>query len=179
MSPRLRIRVVAAAATAVIAMSPSAAAAHSGLVARRDLPVPEWLFAWAAAAVLAASFIGLAALWQRPKLEASRERVIGRLPRWLDSVCGAVGVALFALVVVAGFAGTDNPVRNVAPTFVFVVFWVGLAIVCAIFGDLFFGRSIRGERSGVPRLPLPNAPALRASPADTRTHWGAGRRRPA
>ena len=115
---------------------PEVASAH-GLSARRDLPVPEWLFAWAAAAVLGASFVGLTALWRRPRLEESRERVLGGVPAWLDPVCGVIGVALFALVVVAGFTGTENPIQNVAPTFVFVVFWVGLAVVCALVGDVF------------------------------------------
>ncbi len=158
-----RLLAATAAALAGVAAVPSPAAAH-GLSARGDLPVPEWLFAWAAAAVLAASFIGLAALWRSPKLEGTGERVLARVPRWLEPLCGAIGVALFALVVVAGFTGTDNPVRNVAPTFVFVVFWVGLAVICALLGDVFrpfnpwraMGRAAeaamrRGGRQRTPR----------------------------
>ena len=40
-----------------------------GLVQRSSLPIPEWLFAWAAAAVLCVSFVALAALWPKPRLE--------------------------------------------------------------------------------------------------------------
>ncbi len=43
--------------------------AHSGLSARENLPIPEWLFGWAAAAVLVVSFAALAVLWPRPRLE--------------------------------------------------------------------------------------------------------------
>ena len=40
-----------------------------GLVQRSSLPIPEWLFGWAAAIVLCVSFVALAALWPRPRLE--------------------------------------------------------------------------------------------------------------
>lgn len=174
MSRRVRVLALLVAAATVVAVLPASAVAH-GLSARRDLPVPEWLFAWAAAVVLAASFVGLAVLWQRPKLEQSRERVLGRVPRWLDPACGAVGVTLFALVVAAGFTGTENPTRNLAPTFVFVVFWVGLAIVCALLGDVFRAfnpwRAIAratgavARRAGVARTPSPYPERLGRWPA--------------
>ena len=41
-----------------------------GLVSRADLPIPEWLFGWAAALVLVVSFVGLAALWPEPRLQS-------------------------------------------------------------------------------------------------------------
>ena len=43
-----------------------------GLVGRSDLPIPEWLFGWAAAIVLIVSFVALAVLWPEPKLEGDR-----------------------------------------------------------------------------------------------------------
>ena len=51
---------------------PRSPLAH-GLVGRADLPIPEWLFGWAAAVVLVVSFVGLATLWQEPKLEGDSE----------------------------------------------------------------------------------------------------------
>ena len=71
MSLRRRAAGLAVLAAATCAVWPSSAAAH-GLNARRDLPVPEWLFAWAAAAVLGASFVALAALWQQPACSSAR-----------------------------------------------------------------------------------------------------------
>ena len=63
-------RALAALATALAvgALVPAAADAH-GLVQRQQLPIPQWLFAWAAAAVLVISFFALAVLWPEPRLE--------------------------------------------------------------------------------------------------------------
>ena len=121
---------------------PAVALAH-GLGARADLPLPEWLFAWAAALVLIVSFVALAALWTEPKLERSDWRPLpGGVGRALASppvevVCGAIGVALLLLVVWSGTAGTQLTTENFAPTFVYVLFWVGLVPVSVIFGDVF------------------------------------------
>jgi hypothetical protein len=114
-----------------------------GLVQRANLPIPEWLFGWAAALVLVVSFVALAALWPQPKLERDHWRPLpGKLGRVLGSpvleaVCGAVGVALLAVVVVAGLAGTQSPLDNFAPSFVFIIFWVGLAFASALLGNVF------------------------------------------
>ena len=49
--------------------------AHAGgLLGRADLPIPEWLFGWAAAIVLVVSFVALAVLWPEPRLERDRWR---------------------------------------------------------------------------------------------------------
>ena len=109
-----------------------------GLSGIEDLPIPRWLFAWAAAVVLVASFVGLATLWRTPQLQSARERAVARLPRWLEPLCGAISVALFALVVYAGLAGEQaDPRDNFAPTYIFIVLWVGVPIASALFGDVF------------------------------------------
>jgi len=120
----------------VAAALPAPAAAH-GLVGRADLPIPEWLFGWAAAGILVVSFVALAVLWPTPRLERPRPRTLGRIPRWLDVAAGALGVALFGALVYAGLAGAQTPADNVLPTAVYVVFWVGLAILSALVGDVF------------------------------------------
>jgi hypothetical protein len=57
-----------------------------GLVARSDLPIPEWLFGWAAAMVLVVSFVALAILWPEPRLERERWRPLpGGIGRLLGS----------------------------------------------------------------------------------------------
>jgi hypothetical protein len=114
-----------------------------GLVQRANLPIPEEMFFGAAAIVLIVSFLALAALWPRPKLEDDHwRRLPGRLGRLLGShvleaLCGAGGVVLLVVVVVAGLAGTDNGLDNFAPTFVFIIFWVGLAFASALLGNVF------------------------------------------
>ena len=54
-------------------LAPAAADAH-GLVQRANLPLPEWLFGWAAALVLVVSFAALGMLWSRPRLETDAWR---------------------------------------------------------------------------------------------------------
>jgi hypothetical protein len=136
---RRRLRIVAAACAlggAATAVLPDAALAH-GLVGRQDLPIPRWLFAWGAAVVLVISFVALAVLWPQPRLEQARVRRVLRVPAALDVVCGALGVAAFALVVYAGFAGTQTPTANITPTVIYVLFWVGIPFLSAVFGDVF------------------------------------------
>jgi len=114
-----------------------------GLVARSDLPIPEWLFGWAAAMVLVVSFVALAILWPEPRLERERWRPlpgdIGRLlgSRPVEVLCGAIGVFLLGVVVYAGLRGAQSPTANFAPTFVYVIFWLALLPASILLGDVF------------------------------------------
>ncbi|HVW48391.1 MAG TPA: fenitrothion hydrolase, partial [Solirubrobacterales bacterium] len=58
------------------------------------------------------------------------------VPRALEWLAGGVGVALFAVVVYAGLRGEQNFTSNLAPTAVYVIFWVGIPIASAFVGDL-------------------------------------------
>lgn len=135
MSPR-RLAAVGAAGLAALLALPAPAFAH-GIAGRTDLPIPAWLFGWAAGLVLVASFVALATLWPTPRLESVRERSVFRLPVVVDVAAGLLGVAVFGLVVYAGLAGTQSEAANLAPTAVYVVFWVGLAFASFLFGDVF------------------------------------------
>jgi hypothetical protein len=135
----MRRRALLAAALAVLAvplLAPAAASAH-GLIGRQDLPIPQWLFGWAAAIVLVFSFVALAALWTAPQLEDAHERPWFRIPRWVEPLCGAIGVAVFGFSVYAGFAGTQIPTNNLIDTMVYVVFWVGFVVASVLFGNVF------------------------------------------
>lgn len=123
------------AAAAALAL-PATASAH-GLVGKQDLPIPRWLFAWAAAVVLVASFVGLAVLWASPRLQQVTERRRFGVPRVVEVLAGAIGVAAFAVTVYAGFAGVQVETANLAPTVIYVVFWVGTPIASLLFGDVF------------------------------------------
>jgi hypothetical protein len=109
----------------------------------RDLPVPLWLFYYGGAIVLLVSFLALWALWTRPRLdELGHGRplpaVLQRLAfsRSVRVVLGALGFALFALVAAAALVGETSPTENVAPTFVYVVFWLGLVPVVVLLGNV-------------------------------------------
>ena len=115
---------------------PAPVFAH-GLVGRADLPIPEALFAGAAALVLVLSFAALAALWSAPRLQEPRERRLARLPVVVDVVLGVAGVVAFAAIVYAGLAGTDSVQDNLAPSTVFVALWVGVPCLSLLLGDVF------------------------------------------
>src|ERR1700730_18860233 len=86
------------------ALAPASASAH-GISGRASLPVPAWLFAWAAAGVLVVSFVLLSTMWSRPRLQDPHERRLCTWPRALSVPAGVVGLALFALVIYAGYEG--------------------------------------------------------------------------
>jgi hypothetical protein len=133
---RARTRWLTAGALLAACWWPDLASAH-GLVGKQDLPIPRYLFAWAASAVLIVSFAGLAVLWPTPRLQAAEERRVLRVPRYLDPLAGLLGVACFAFLVYAGFAGSQEATSNLVPTVVYVVFWVGLVVVSVLLGDVF------------------------------------------
>ena len=114
-----------------------------GLVGKADLPIPMWLFIWSAAAVLVISFAALGMLWSRPVLEQDRFRPLPAglsrvlTSRALDVACGVVGFALLIAVLLCGFLGTQLATQNITPTFVYVVFWLGLVPLSVLFGDVF------------------------------------------
>jgi hypothetical protein len=137
-----RLAVVTAGAAVAAALAPEAAHAH-GLVQRTTLPIPEVVFAWAAAIVLVLSFAGLAVLWPTPRLQDPPWRPLpGGLGRVLGStvvevICAAIGGALFAIVIYAGYEGGGSALDNLAPTFILIDFWVGLVFASVLFGDVF------------------------------------------
>jgi hypothetical protein len=135
-SPRRRRAGLVAGVAALLLALPANASAH-GLVGKQDLPIPRWLFAWAAAVVLVASFVGLAVLWATPRLQDVAERRRFDVPLILEVLAGLLGVAFFAFCIYAGYAGTQADTANILPTIIYVFFWVVIPFVSVIFGDVF------------------------------------------
>ena len=131
-----RLSMLCAALLATQVAVPELASAH-GISGRASLPVPAWLFAWAAAIVLVVSFIALSTLWSSARLQDPKSKRLVRLPAWLVPLCGAIGIGLVALVVYAGYEGVNSYTANFDPTFIYVIFWVGVPVASVIFGDLF------------------------------------------
>lgn len=103
------------------------------------LPAPPWLLSYIGVFAIVATVAALRATWTTPRLArldpaapeaaqqgASRLRPVGQ----------AVGVALFALVLIAAIVGPDSGAANIAPVAVLVMWWVGLPIVCLLLGDV-------------------------------------------
>src|SRR3954451_10116236 len=85
MAHRFRL---AALLTASVLVLPDAASAH-GIGGASALPIPGWLFAWGATAVLILSFVALGVLWPKPRLESMGRRpafVLSRLAQPLAAV---------------------------------------------------------------------------------------------
>ncbi len=114
-----------------------------GIGGVRDLPVPTWLFYWGAAVVLVVSFVALGALWKSPLLARhaggrSLGRAVGRvvLSTQLRVLVQAVSVALLVLVFVSALLGTTRATENLAPTWIYVLFWLGMPLLSALLGDV-------------------------------------------
>ena len=113
------------------------------LVGRQDLPIPEWLFAWAASAVLVVSFFALSVAWHTTRFEEDRWRPVrpwisrALLNRGVEVLCGTLGVFLLGVTVWSGLNGTEAPDRNFSVTFAFVTAWLGLVVLSVAFGDVF------------------------------------------
>ncbi|HEY7255129.1 MAG TPA: fenitrothion hydrolase [Solirubrobacterales bacterium] len=116
--------------------------AHA-LASRQDLPVPAWLFAWAASIVLIVSFFALSVAWRAPRFEEERWRPLGPgLSRVLlglpaQIVFGAAGVFLLGVAVYSGLRGTEAPDRNFALTFIFVTCWLGFPLFSVLIGNVY------------------------------------------
>jgi len=116
--------------------------AHGLLAPKEDLPIPEEAFAWAAATVLVLSFIGLSVSWLEPRFESWKWSPAAAFSRIAinpatEILAGAIGIFLLGVVVWSGFYGTANSAANFNVTFVFVTFWVCVAIVSIFLGDAF------------------------------------------
>lgn len=117
-------------------VAPASAEAH-GIVGRADLPVPVWLFSWAAAVVLVVSFVALSVLWTHPVLQKENRKRLVHLHGAFPLIANVLGLAAFILVLYSGFAGTQVSSVNFSVTFIYVVFWVGVPIASVLFGNLF------------------------------------------
>ena len=132
----------AGAAGACIATS---AAAH-GFGQRYDLPIPLSFYLVGTASAVVISFV-IVGLFVRdvPRSHAYPHidllaHPLGRLIArpGLVFALALLGLAVFIVTIVAGFRGDQNPYRNIAPTMVWIIWWVGLVYVSAFLAD--FGR---------------------------------------
>jgi hypothetical protein len=119
------------------------AEAH-GFAQRYDLPVPLHLYVGGAAAAVAFSFVVVAffvrgdrTVRHYPTFDLLTT-AIGRIlaSRFVRFVLRLFTVFMLVLVVVAGLIGITDPFKNIAPTAVWVVWWVGLAYISGLLGDL-------------------------------------------
>jgi len=131
-----------AASAATLALACGSASAH-GFGQRYDLPIPLALYTCGAALTIVISCL-MFALYARAPRDDGYPRwnllatAIGRLLASPPVVAGIrlAAVAVFVFVLFAGFFGNQNPFRNVVPVTVWALWWVGMAYVSALVGDL-------------------------------------------
>ena len=104
--------------------------------------MPLWVFSVNAVAALIASFLLLALLWPVSRLakQAEGRNVLPPRARWLGvllaNLIRAASLLLFAAVLWAALFSPLGSGASIAPVTIFVVFWVGVQFMAAIFGDI-------------------------------------------
>jgi hypothetical protein len=138
---RALLALAGAGAAALAAAAP--ASAHGIGTGVGESPLPPWLMYFGSAAVLVASFAALGVLWSRAILDrVARGRPVGEtisrvlLSPVLATVIRAMSVALLVAVWASAAFGTDFPTQNFAPTFVYVVFWLGMPLLSVLLGNV-------------------------------------------
>ena len=107
-------------------------------------PVPLWLYLTGAAAAVVCTFLIIGFFFRtRPPGNNYPRANLLTWPFAKVLVHPAVllglrllSVGLFLLLVLVGLAGNQNPHRNLLPTFVWVIWWVGFAYISALVGNL-------------------------------------------
>jgi hypothetical protein len=114
-----------------------------GIGVVRDLPIPAIYFFIGAVVVLGASFVLLFLLWRRPVLESHADgrklpTVVSRvlLSRTVRVLFGALSVGLLGVTLATALFGTTIELLNFAPTFVYVIFWLGIPVLSILFGNV-------------------------------------------
>jgi hypothetical protein len=118
--------------------TPFAAWCHS-FDARYDLPAPLSYFVIGATAAVALSFAVTALFARHAPGSSTAEKPVMHLgsgAALLTHGSRTIGVALLVLTIVAGLYGTGDPMMNLAPTLVWIVFWSGLSLVIACIGNV-------------------------------------------
>ena len=138
---KLTIMLVAAIAAASLVAWP--AYAH-GFGERTELPVPLGYFLIGAGLAVALSFVFISVLVKiSPESSYWRLNLIGS--GWSKATLTSpitllpvklLSVFLLGLVIATGFVGASNSLINFSPTFVWIIWWVGMAIAVAIVGNI-------------------------------------------
>lgn len=115
-----------------------------GFGLRYDLPLPLALWVTGAAATVLLSFLIVAvAIRSNAWIEGAVRSYSGPRPagyaaagRTMRVVAQLVAVAALILVVIAGIIGDQTPTRNLAPTAIWIAWWVGFSYVSAFVGNV-------------------------------------------
>ncbi|MET0728760.1 MAG: hypothetical protein ABWZ76_10740 [Acidimicrobiales bacterium] len=108
-------------------------AAHD--VSSGSVPAPPWLLGYIGAFAVGATAVALRATWPTHRLHRFSSPVGPQRSPGLH-LGHAVGLVLFAAVLLVAVVGPDSAAANIAPVTVFVIWWVGLPLLCLLLGDV-------------------------------------------
>ncbi len=140
----MALRLFIAATVGVLSLTVSPVAAHA-FGQRYDLPIPLNYFLVGAVATVFLSFVLIGLFVQRrsekfdyPRLDLLRVPGLGAFlsSRIVSVAARTVSVLMFLLLLVVGFFGTGRAVENLSPTFIWIIWWVGMGYVVALVGNV-------------------------------------------
>jgi len=162
-----RLKIVLPGAAVAGSLLAWPAYAH-GFGERTELPVPLGYFLVGAGLAVALSFVLISVLvkitaeasyWRFNLIGFSWPRTTLASPLALLPI-KLLSVFLLGLVIATGFGGDSSPLLNFAPTFVWIIWWVGLAIGVALIGNIWAlinpWKIVFGWAEGAYRLARPN-----------------------
>ncbi len=140
---RPAIRAVLLSIALAFAGAPGQVFAHA-FGARYELPVPVWLFIVGGALTVTLTFVMVAAFARAGAERYARAHwplsgtLVGRALTGSRTIAALklAGIAVLALMIAAGFLGTRDPNRNIAPTLVWIVWWVGFSYFAMLVGNV-------------------------------------------
>ena len=136
---------------ALLMLSPLVAhpAFAHGLGQSYNLPIPLWLYLFGAGAAVLVSFVPIAlfsgerkggedAPYRYPRFDLLRVWFLRAVLAGRATLLGlrVLSVGLFLLVVLTGLFGSQGADSNFAPTFVWIVWWVGFGFFTAFVGNV-------------------------------------------
>ena len=126
----------------LLALMPGATSAH-GFGQLYNLPVPLWLYGWAAAATLILSFVVAALFLSATPRSGGPASLDLRGRPWLEALRSLVtplrGLALFVLLLclATGYLGHRDPLRNFSLTFFWVIFVLLFTYLTVLVGNFY------------------------------------------
>lgn len=141
---RVALVILGVPLTILLATLYSTPAYAHGFGARYDLPLPLWLYIFAAGAAVVLSFVVMTLFirggtnpYDYPRFNIIHSRFTKILAHpFLVLPIKFVSVSVFVIVIAAGSIGDQTPNDNFAPTWVWVIWWIGLAYISALVGNI-------------------------------------------
>ena len=102
------------------------------------LPTKLYMVGGALAVALSFAVMALIPVANLQSLETARRR-LGRLLRWRTEGWSLGSLMIVIVLVIAGHMGSRDPLANPLPLAVWTLWWIGLTLLHAVFGNLWYG----------------------------------------